>query len=330
MVTFNHPIFLVLSVCLVPGFLLVSVLVRRIQKNAIAGFGRRQTLNRFSKFSGKTTTALTITLSLVVMALAAAEPSLKSNENGTSRTLNAILVMDVSRSMLAKDGPRGKSRLETGILAVEKLLEAYPDGRFGLVIYTNKVLVYPPTFDHQSLVFVLRDIWQNHSTRGEGSNPITALNETGLLIKELPYTVDTVFLISDGGKSLSPRATQPPLATAMKKLQGLGVHIVAVGVGGLVPVAIPVYADDGALVGYHRYEGAIVYTALDEIPLKRFADETSGWYLRLTDTDGLVAIARSENLDSQPVASGTSTNLVWLPVTISILLVVFWLRPRPA
>ncbi len=329
MVTFNHPLLLILAVCLIPGFLMVSYLVRRFQRKALARFGNQQTLSRFSRFSNGTIPRLAISLSLSALALAAAGPTLSSNEDTSSRTLNAILVLDVSRSMLAEDGPGGASRLEAGILAIEKLLEAYPDGRFGLVIYTDKVLVYPPTFDHQSLRYLLENIRQNYSAvRGEGSNPVTALNETGKLIKELPYTLDTVFLISDGGKSLSATASQPPLTTAMKKLKSLRVHLVVVGVGGLIPAAIPVYAADGALVGYHRFEGTIVYTALDEMPLRHFADETSGWYLRLTDTNDLVAITRSENLDSQPIAQDTSTSLVWLPVTISILLTALWLHPR--
>ena len=148
------------------------------------------------------------------------------------------------------------------------------------------------------------------------------------MIKELPYTVDAVFLISDGGKSLSPIDIHPPLAPVLKKLKGLGVHLVVIGVGGLIPAAIPVYADDGVLIGYHQYQGVVVYTALSEISLKSFADGTSGRYLRLTDTNDLVAIARSENLDSQPIAQESTTSLVWLPVTISILLTALWLRPR--
>ncbi|MFZ2202182.1 MAG: hypothetical protein WAV56_02175, partial [Microgenomates group bacterium] len=120
----------------------------------------------------------------------------------------------------------------------------------------------------------------------------------------------------------------PPLAGVMKKLRNQDVHLVAVGVGGLVPAAIPVYADDGKLIGYHKYEGMVVYTALDEIPLKRFADETGGAYLRLTDPDDLVQIAQSKNLDSQPIAQDSNANLVWLAAAVSILLVALWLNPR--
>lgn len=328
MVTFNHPAYLILGICLIPGFLLVSALVRRFQNNALGRFGRRETLNRFSRFIPKTRSSLLLSLSLAALTLAAAEPSLSSHENGNTRTLNAVIVMDVSRSMLTEDGPAGASRLETGIAAVEKLLEAYPDGRFGLVIYTSQVFVYSPTFDHAALVTILRDILENYAIRGEGSDPIAALNDTAKLIEELPYTVNTVFVVSDGGKSLSAGTSPPPLAGVMKRLRDQGVRLVAAGIGGLVPAAIPVYAENGQLTGYHRYEGMIVYTALDEIPLKRFADETSGAYLHLTDTDALVEITQRQNLDSQPIAQDSNANLVWLAAAVSILLVALWLNPR--
>lgn len=329
MVTFNHPAFLVLALCLIPGFLLISALVRRFHKNAIGRFGQRETLSRFSRFSPKTTTTLLFTLSLASLAIAAAEPSLSSSEDGSTRTLNAIIVLDVSRSMLAEDGLEDKSRLAAGIESVEKLFETYPDGRFGLVLYTNQVLVYQPTFDHAALRTIMDDIRQNYPIRGEGSDPLAALDAAAKLIGELPYTVNTVFFISDGGKSLAASAIAPQSMTPITKtLRQLRVHLVAVGVGKLVPSAIPVY-QDGVLIGYHEFEGQIAYTALDETLLTRIAEETAGTYLRLADPDDLVRLVQSKNLDSQPIAQDSSANLVWLMTAVSILLVLVSLvNPR--
>ncbi|MBI1871872.1 VWA domain-containing protein, partial [Candidatus Collierbacteria bacterium] len=206
---------------------------------------------------------LVFTISLALLALAAAEPKLESREDGGSRTLNAIIVMDVSRSMLAEDGPEGQSRLEAGILAVEKLLETYPDGYFGLVVYTNLAVAYSPTFDHQAIKILLRDILQNYNVRGEGSSTIKAISDAVDLIEDMSTSVDTIILISDGGRSLVPYSNQPPLVQVVHKLQRLGVHLVTAGVGGFVPSAIPVYKD-GELVGHHEFRGEIVYTSLEE------------------------------------------------------------------
>lgn len=330
MVTFSTSAYLVLALLLIPGFLLMSLLIKRFQDAAIGRFGRRQTLDRFSRFTKKTSHTLIISTSLACLALAAAGPRLESRETPFSPTLNAIIVLDVSRSMLAEDGLDGQSRLETAVVAVEKLLDAYPDGRFGLVLYTNRNLAYPPTFDHQALRIILRDILENFPVRGEGSEPVSALEIAGKMIEESDLTVDIVFLISDGGRSLSVGNGGPQSSEITGQLRKLGIRVVAVGVGGLVPVAIPVY-EGGEFLGYHRFQGTVVYTALDVIAIRRFADETGGPYLRLTSLDDLVRITRSDNLDSQPVAQEASISLVWIPIAFSILLVAIWLLyPRPA
>lgn len=324
MVTFSYLGYLALGLILVPGFLLVSALIKRFQDAAIGRFGRRQTLDRFSRFTKKMSHALVISIGLACLAIAAAGPRLESRETPFSPTLNAILVLDVSRSMLAEDGLDDTSRLESAVAAVEKLLDAYPDGRFGLVLFTDRTVAYPPTFDHGALLIILRDILENYPVRGGGSEPVSALEIAGKLIEESDLTIDTIFLISDGGHSLSAGTSGPESSEVTGQLRKLGIRVVAVGVGGLVPATIPVYKD-GEFIGYHRYLGTIVYTALDVVAIKRFADETGGPYLRLSGPDDLVRITRSANLDSQPVAQEASISLVWVPTAFSIILVALWL-----
>lgn len=330
MVTFNNPNLLVLSPVVLIGFLLLSLLLRRFQNAAISRFGNRQTLSRFSQFSQKTASTILIGLSLASLALAASEPSLTKSTNGSARTLNAVIVMDVSRSMLAEDAPEGQSRLRAAVQAIKVLLETYPDGRFGLVLYTDQVVDYAPTFDHRSLVTILEGIPTDYKqVRGEGSEIATALQVAAKMIEELPYRVDTIFLISDGGKSLS-QYTDTIVSNkddGVESIRSQRLHLVAIGVGGLIPAAIPVYGDDGILVGYHQYNNLIVYSTLEELTLKRIVAETSGSYHRLSGPETLVQVARRENLDSQPIAEESSANLVWVPVAVSLLLLALWLLP---
>lgn len=327
MVTFNHPLFLIVALAIAGGFLLASALWGRFQHLAISRFGRRQTLSHFSRFTPKLTTALVISLTLALLSVAAAEPMLASRENVSRRTLNAIVVMDVSRSMLAEDGWENRTRLETGIRAVERLLETYPDGRFGLVLYTSQVLAYAPTFDHDAIRIILRYYRENYASaiRGDGSIPADALRQAGDMIEELPYTVDVIFLISDGGSSRSTSIVQPRLPDILEKLRSLNIRFVAAGVGGLVPTTIPVYDENGELTGYHMFQDSIAYTSLDETTLSQMAGETSGYYLRLSDPDSLVDIAARENLDSQPTAQAAVDSLVWIPTAAAVLLILLWL-----
>lgn len=327
MVTFNNPLFLTLAVVLAGAFLLVSTLWIRLQVVALRRFGSRLTLERFSSFSAKPATAIVIALTLALLSLAAAEPTLSNSVNAGSPTLNAVIVMDISRSMLAEDGLEGRTRLATGILAVERLLETYPDGRFGLVLYTNEVVAYSPTFDHQAIRQIFGHFQQNYSTavRGEGSAPALALDAAATMIGELSYPINVVMLISDGGLSRSTNVAQPRMSVVVDRLSDLHVRIVAAGVGGLLPTAIPDYNENGELVGYHRLNGAVAYTALDETSLSRFAADTSGLYLRLTNSEGLVQVSSDENLDTQPTATAAVESLVWIPTAAALLLVTLWL-----
>lgn len=328
MVTFNQPLLLLVTAGLVVGWLLLGALWRRNQLQALDHYGDREILSRFSHFTSSKPATILLTLALISAGLAAADPVLTSNENASTPTLNAIIVMDISRSMLAEDGADGTTRLETGVAAIKELFAAYPDGRFGLVLYTARVLTYPPSTDHQALSFILDDILENYAVRGEGSEPIAALQDVGMLLEEIPNRVETVIVIADGGQSLAEGVRRPLLTPVMEQLRSLGVRIVVAGVGGLVPAAIPVYNDSGQLVGYHQFQGVTVYTTLDEIPLRRFALETSGWYLRLAEPDDLLELVVSEDLDSQPTEQATIVNLAWLPAAVSLLLVTVWLLSR--
>jgi len=331
MVTFNLPWLLVLAVFLVPAFLLAGFLVGRFQAEAINRFGKRQTLSRFSRFTRKRIALLVFAISISLMAIAAAEPVLESESDAQSPTFNAVIVVDTSRSMLAEDGPQGVSRLAIGVEAVERLLTTYPDGYFGLVLYTNRIEVYLPTFDHQAIRAVLDDIMKNYAVRGEGSSPLWALTEASEMIENLP-AVNTVILVSDGGEShVSGEDTL--LEPLIRKLHEQGIRVIAAGVGGFVPAAIPVYAEDGELVGYHQYHGVTAYTSLEEDLPRYLADESGGAYLQLNRPEDLVSAVKARNLDSQPTARPAVISLVWLPTALSLLLVALWLvgpaiRPR--
>lgn len=327
MVIFNNPMFLPLALAIVLGFLTLSLLIRRVQKRAMNRFGTLEVISSFSSFVPKMQTSLCLTIALGLLSLAAADPALRSPENATQLTLNAVVALDISRSMMAEDGLDSQSRLVSGIMAVEKLIDTYPDGRFGLVLYTDRTAVYAPSFDHDAVRIILRSVLQNYPryVRGSGSDALVALREANHMIEELPFTVEVVFLISDGGKSISPETRSPTMASVIQGFRDQNVRIVAVGVGDYIPVGIPVYDNEGVLVGYHEFRREIVYTALDELALRQFALETNGYYLRLSTVDDLANIAAQENLDSQPTAQAAVINLVWLPASGAAVLIGLWL-----
>lgn len=322
MVTFNHPVLLCIAIVLTLGFFIATLLWQRFQNRSIARYGDWEVLRRFSRFSAKTAASLIFSLAIGSLAVAASEPMLSSGQNGNSPTINAVFVIDISRSMLTPDGPDKTLRLEMAARAVEAILSAYPDGRFGLVMYTNYMAAYAPTFDHDAVRIILRNIIDhyNDQVRGEGSDPITALDAAGQMLAETSYQIPVAFLLSDGGVSQATQS-RPSESSVLDKLRNLGVRIVSVGIGGYVPAPIPEFNAKGEFLGFHQFQGSTAYTSLDETVLRRFADETGGWYLHLTSTQDLLELIRANHLDSQPTVQNVDVSLIWVPIVVAFFLV---------
>lgn len=322
MVTFNQPQFLYLAIALFPALLILAYLLNRFQKKTLSLFGRWELLASFSHFSNKTLSSLLLTLAIVSLSLAAAGPTLAQEKNGALPTLNAMIIIDGSKSMLAEDSFDDQSRLAATVLATEELLESYPDGHFGLAFFTDTVVVYAPTKDHQALRIILDDLLKNYpaSTRGEGSAPVLALRKTFSQLEDQFETVKVVFFITDGGVSSSAHP-QPGLDPVKRQLDEQDIQLVIVGVGDLLPTTIPIYSKDGELTGYHYYEGSVVFTALEEPYLRQLSKQTSDLYLKLDDPKDLVRFSNSHHLDSQPAAQKTVSSLVWIPIAFSLLFV---------
>ncbi len=322
--TFNHPIFLLLAILVLPTYFLISFLIRRQQKISLDQFGSPKTLRYFQSRVSKTATATIYSLALVSMILSMSDPWMQSKDNPSSRTLNAIIVLDVSRTMLAEDGLGGKTRLETSVKAIERLLDTYPDGRFSLIMYTKEATNYGLTNDHEALKLLLHNVVDTYEVRGEGTNHMLGLQKAVQLATENP-TVTTIFHITDGGKTSLYADYGPSRDTVMGQLAESKANLIIIGVGGLVPVTIPVYNDKGQLTGYHHYQGSIPLTNLEEQKLKDLASVAGAYYRRLENVNDLVWTSQTRNLDSQPLANEASISLVWLPAAFSLFLFALWL-----
>jgi hypothetical protein len=76
-----------------------------------------------------------------LLGLAAAQPVVQRNSERTVRAdAEAYVVLDVSRSMLARTGLQGTMRVERAKQLAERLRASLPDVRFGIASMTNRVL----------------------------------------------------------------------------------------------------------------------------------------------------------------------------------------------
>lgn len=91
--------------------------------------------------------------------LAAAQPALRRDDGRAARTdVQALFVVDVSRSMLASEGPDGATRLERARGVALELRAAIPQVPAGLAGLTDRALPYLfPTLDSRVFASTLRE-----------------------------------------------------------------------------------------------------------------------------------------------------------------------------
>ncbi|MDX6438779.1 MAG: von Willebrand factor type domain [Gaiellaceae bacterium] len=103
--------------------------------------------------------ALLLAAACCAFGLAAAQPALRRDDRREARTdVQALFVLDVSRSMLASSGPKGATRLDRARRAARELRAAIPQVPAGLAGLTDRVLPYLfPTVDARVFASTLRD-----------------------------------------------------------------------------------------------------------------------------------------------------------------------------
>jgi hypothetical protein len=92
-----------------------------------------------------------------LLALAAAQPSIRSEHERRARTdAELIVVLDSSRSMLASAGPTGARRYQRAVAFARRLRAAVPEVPIGVSSLTNRLLPYLfPTSDARAYDLVL-------------------------------------------------------------------------------------------------------------------------------------------------------------------------------
>lgn len=185
------------------------------------------------------------------------------------RGVDVVVVLDVSRSMLAEDVK--PSRLERAKYQITQLSESLRGDRIGLILFAGQALVQCPlTLDHGALQMLLSRV-----DAGAVPVPGTAIAEAiRLAARSFPegsrqYKV--LVLFTDGENH-----EEDPLAAA-RKVASEGVRVFAVGLGTPEGELIP---EEGAgSQNFHKdARGNYVKTRLDEEALQQIAQVGQGGY----------------------------------------------------
>lgn len=250
---------------------------------------------------------------------------------------DVVIVLDVSRSMLAED--LRPNRLERAKIAVKDLVDKLEGDRVGLVIFAGSSMVRCPlTLDYGFFRSMLDDVSVDSISRG------------GTLIGDaLRRTVDEIFsdklkrfkdviLITDGEDHDSYAVE------AAREAGERGVRLIAIGLGDEKEGRRIPFTNEKGERTFLSYQGKEVWTRLDAETLRKMVAETPGGsYLNVATGDfdlgsiylNLVASAEKTDLESQTIRRYDEKFQIFLGFGLFLLLMEMLvserkLTPRPA
>ena len=222
-------------------------------------------------------------VALACLILALARPQLGKTITRTQASgVDIMLVIDVSRSMLAEDftiGGQRANRLEAVKGVTEQFIKERPNDRIGIVAFAGRpYLVSPLTLDHDWLV---QNLDRTRIGLVEDGTAIgSALASASNRLKDKEAKSKLVVLLTDGDNN-SGRVT--PL-TAAEAAKALGIKVYTIGSGSRGNAPFP-FVDPFGRTVYRQ-----IPVEFDEESLQQIATMTGGSYFRATDTQSLQRI----------------------------------------
>ena len=274
------------------------------------------------RFVIKTGLALVAFIIIVLGAANLQKPG--SMENVQRKGVDVMLVLDVSKSMLARDIK--PSRLERAKQLLLRLTDQLQNDRIGLILFAGRAyLQMPLTSDHGAARMYIQDASPDAvPTQGTVIGDALRMANTAFNSKERKYK--SIVLVSDGEDH------DPEALKVAKELAANGVMINTVGIGS--PDGAPI--EDPATGELKKdEEGHTVISKLNEAELQQLADATNGQYLRLDNVDDAL-ITMTQQLDNAEKKSMSDAEFIdyksyfqwFLAAALWLLLVEFFLSER--
>ena len=227
-------------------------------------------------------------------ALALAGPRLGFTwQTRTLEGTTIMVVLDVSRSMDARDAP--PSRLELARRELADLTALLRGDAIGLVAFAELAWVrIPPTVDYGTFAWAVGES-ETSMIRAQGTALAGALDAATQVLSRSPEKGRAILLVSDG----EAHDAEGALDAAVARARDAGVVIYALGVG--TPEGGPVPDARGGIL--EDATGAVVVSRLDEARLKRLASETGGAYVRSVPSDADVRALYEQEIRGTLAAS---------------------------
>jgi Ca-activated chloride channel homolog len=270
-ITFANPELLFLLL-LIP-LLVVWYFFRRKRNNTeisistLSGFGKRHRSVRLFVYQGQYILRL-LALTLLIVAFARPQTSL-SRQDISVEGIDIVIALDVSGSMLAQDFK--PDRLEAAKQTAMEFIDARPNDRIGLVIFSGEAFTQSPlTTDHAVIKNIFNEIQSGMIEDGTalGDGLATAVNR----IRTSKAVSKVIILLTDGNNNMG--SIDPMSAAEIGKLYGIRIYTVGIGTIGVAPY--PVQTPYGIQLQSMKVE-------IDEPLMKKISEMTDGKYFRATN-----------------------------------------------
>ena len=299
-----------------------------------ATWARRERLRRAARWSAETArqargagrfgpTGITLAAFLGVVALAGPRWGNERIETET-RGLNLVIVMDISRSMLAEDAGGGSSRLARSLREGRRLAQDLDGDRLGLVAFAGASYILSPlSVDGSALMLYLDALDPDVASEG-GTSLAPGLAMGGELLAAEPGAADRVLVVFTDGEAHDSMSTVLRIAQQLKEA---GVHLILVGEGGRDPVRIPLRDDQGAIQGYQSDdEGQVVETRRMDDVLGATANAAQGTIVAadLPDQAGAVRDLVASYKRNPATETNTQQGMPrgWIPLVLAIVILL--------
>ncbi|MGD9873379.1 MAG: VWA domain-containing protein [Kiritimatiellia bacterium] len=269
------PEFLIWLWALIPAAWFISFMLRR-RERLLQTLISAQLLPQLSPgLSAKTrrNKAVFWLLAILLIMLALARPQWGFHwEEVKQRSLDVMVVLDTSKSMMAQDIK--PNRLQQAKWAVSDLVKKLRGDRIGLIPFAgSSFLQCPLTIDYPAFLMTLDDVYAGIIPRG-GTAIAQAMQAAIDSFEKTGQSDRVIILISDGEDH------EGDVEPALRRLKEEKIRVFAIGVGSLEGELIP--SPDPAGQGPFLKDRAnqVVKSSLRESVLEQLALETGGAYVR--------------------------------------------------
>jgi Ca-activated chloride channel family protein len=284
----------------------------------------RQLIHNFSRLKFALKAGIAI-LAFGVIILAAANPQKQgAMQNIQRKGVDVLFVLDVSKSMLARDIK--PSRLDKAKQLLMLMSEKLENDRIGLILFAGRsYLQMPLTTDHGAARMYIQQASPDAvPTQGTVIGEALKMANAAFNSKDRKYK--TIVLISDGEDH------DPEALKEAKDLAKNGVMINTIGIGS--PDGSPI-VDPATNETKKDEQGNVVISKLNEVELQQLADATSGEYVRLDNVDDAL-ITMTQRIDSAEKKSMSDSEFIdyvsyfqWFAgIAFALLLLEFFLSER--